>query len=149
MVTVKQLKDQIRKHNKKQCIRLTQRKAGLISSLSSVKGGSAPVPAPAPMPAPAPAQKKKKKKTRVSLQNTPFGEGGPSVSAFGTGGGSSSSKLSKKKKKKSSGFLPSNSAGQQSFNIKMKQLKKKSKKGKGKDSAPDLAFGNAFSGGYV
>jgi hypothetical protein len=142
MATVKQLKDQIRKHNLKQCIRLTQRKAGLISSLSSVKGGGAPAPA---LIAPAHQQKKKKKK-RMALQTTPFGTGGPSASAFGAGGGSSPNS---KKKKKKSGFLPSNSAGQQSFNTKMDQLKKKSKKGKGKDSAPDLAFGNAFSGGYV
>ena len=144
MVTVKQLKGQIRKHNRKQCIRLTQRKAGLISSLDSVKGGSAPAPAPGP----AQQQQQQKKKTRVSLQTTPFGAGGPSASAFGTGGGSSSSKSSKKKKKKSSGFLPSNSEGQQSFNKKMKTLKKKSKKGKGKDAAPDLAFGGAYSDAY-
>ena len=52
------------------------------------------------------------------------------------GGDSSSSKSAKKKKKKKkpSGFLPSNSEGQQSFNKKMKTLKKKSKKGKGKDA---------------
>ena len=142
MVTVKQLKDQIRKHNKKQCIRLSQRKAGLISSLSSVKGL-----APAPAPAPAQQQQQKKKKTRVSLQTTPFGAGGPSASAFGTVGGSSSSKSAKKKKRKS-GFLPSNSEGQQSFNKKMKTLKKKSKKGNGKDAAPDLAFGGAYSDAY-
>ena len=148
MVTVKQLKDQIRKHNKKQCIRLSQRKAGLISSLSSVQGGSAPASAPAPAQQ---QQQKKKKKTRVSLQTTPFGAGGPSVSAFDTGGGSSSSKSSKKKKKKkkkSSGFLPSNLEGQQSFNKKMKTLKKKSKKGKDKDAAPNLAFGGAYSDAY-
>lgn len=142
MATVKQLKDQIRKHNKQQCIRLSQRKAGLISILDSVKGGSGS--APAPMQAPA-----QKKKTRVSLQTTPFGAGGPSASAFGTGGSSSkSAKKKKTKKKKPSGFLPSNSEGQQSFNKKMKTLKKKSKKGKGKDAAPDLAFGGAYSDAY-
>jgi hypothetical protein len=147
MVTIKELKNQIRKHNKKQCIKLSQKKDGLIQSL---KSHSAPVPAPAPIQAsaPAPAQKKKKKK-RMTWQTTPFGAGGPSAPVFGAGGGSSSSSKKKQKKKSSSGFLPSNSVGQQSFNKKMKKLKMKSKKSKGKDSAPDLAFGNAFSDGYV
>ena len=84
----------------------------------------------------------------MTLQTTPFGADGPSAPVFGAGGGSSSSSKKKQKKKSSSGFLPSNSKGQVSFNKKMKKLKKKSKEAKGKDSAPDLAFANAFSG-YV
>ena len=36
MPTLKELKEQARAHNKRSCIRLSQRKAGLVSSLASV-----------------------------------------------------------------------------------------------------------------
>ena len=61
MVTVKELKERIRKHNSKNCIKLTQKKAQLQAALAAAGHSHLPPPAPAPTP----AQKPKKKKKRI------------------------------------------------------------------------------------
>ena len=125
MVTVKQLKDQIRKHNQKQCIKLTQKKAQLQQALAAV--GHSPAPAPAPAPAPIqqakkPMNKKKKKKKRIKpvLVNA-------NVGGMGVGGMMGVIK-------------PGNSVGQKNFKKKLKKQKKAYKKLKGYDANPELAF---------
>ena len=60
MVTVKELKDQARTHNQKQCIRLSQRKSALQAALAAASGSSS-----APAPAPQNQKKKTKKKKRI------------------------------------------------------------------------------------
>jgi hypothetical protein len=108
MPTVKQPKDRARAHNRRRCIRLSQRKAGLLSSLASVS--NAPQPA-APTHQGNAQQKKKKKKKRI-------------VSALvSTGGGGSSS---------STGMMPGNllGGGGAGNSVGQKNLKKKLKKQK-------------------
>ena len=121
MVTVKQLKERIRKHNKKQCIKLSQRKAQLEQALASVSHSA---PAPAPAFAPAPAQKpKKKKKKRIAPMLISASVGGGSSSMGGGGGGGGGG-----------------TKGQKYFKGKLKKQKKAYKLAQGYDTNPELAF---------
>ena len=58
MPTVEQLKVQVRAHNKKYCIRLSQKKAGLVNELAKVAAGAGAGVGPG-----IPMQNKKKEKT--------------------------------------------------------------------------------------
>ena len=74
MPTVKELKERIRKHNSKNCIKLSQRKAQLQAALASVSH-SGPAPAPAPAPSQHGHKKKKKKRIAPMLISTSVGGG--------------------------------------------------------------------------
>ena len=98
MVTVRELKDQARKHNQKQCIRLSQRKSALQAALAAASGSSS-----APAPAPQNQKKKKNKKKRIvpTLISTSAGSSpGGNMSSLLTGGGGPGNSVGQKNFKK-------------------------------------------------
>ena len=118
--TVRELKDTIRKHNQKNCIRLSGNKQALVKriaqhGLSQQKGTGAPVNNIQNL------VKKKKKKKRIQ----------PTLVSSSTGG-SSGNILS--------GGGAGNSVGQKNFKRKLKKQKKAYKKLGGVDANPELAF---------
>ena len=158
MPTVAELKARIRVHNRRNCIRLSQRKAALANDLARVKkgtgagagagaagagaagaaGAGAAGAAGAGAAGAGMQQKAGKKKKRitpvlVSANVQPGGSAG--FGNVGGGGGSSSSSSSS-----GSGGGGGNSVGQKNFKKKLKKQKKAYKKLKGMDANPELAF---------
>ena len=122
--TVRELKDTIRKHNQKNCIRLSSNKQALVQriaqhGLSQQKGTGAPVNNIQNLV----KKKKKKKKKKKRIQ--------PTLVSSSTGG-SSGNILS--------GGGAGNSVGQKNFKRKLKKQKKAYKKLGGVDANPELAF---------
>jgi hypothetical protein len=151
MPTVAELKARIRVHNRRNCIRLSQRKAALANDLARVKkgtgagagagaaGAGAAGAAGAGAAGAGMQQKAGKKKKRitpvlVSANVQPGGSAG--FGNVGGGGGSSSSSSSSS----GSGGGGGNSVGQKNFKKKLKKQKKAYKKLKGMDANPELAF---------
>ena len=163
MPTVAELKARIRVHNRRNCIRLSQRKAALANDLARVKkgtgaGGAGAGAAGAGAAGAAGAgaagaagagaagagmqQKAGKKKKRitpvlVSANVQPGGSAG-----FGNvgGGGGGSSSSSSSSSSSGGGGGGGNSVGQKNFKKKLKKQKKAYKKLKGMDANPELAF---------
>ena len=137
MPTLKELKEQARAHNKRSCIKLSQRKAGLVSSLASVSNAltshsqnngssSSASTSKGKGKGKGPAVKMKKKK-RIA----------PTLVSSTVGGSSSA------------GMMPGNvlggggagsSVGQKNFKKKLKKQKTVYKKLKGADANPEYAF---------
>jgi hypothetical protein len=153
MPTVAELKARIRVHNRRNCIRLSQRKAALANDLARVKkgtgagagagaaGAGAAGAAGAGAAGAGMQQKAGKKKKRitpvlVSANVQPGGSAG--FGNVGGGGGSSSSSSSSSSS--GSGGGGGNSVGQKNFKKKLKKQKKAYKKLKGMDANPELAF---------
>ena len=153
MPTVAELKARIRVHNRRNCIRLSQRKAALANDLARVKkgtgagagagaaGAGAAGAAGAGAAGAGMQQKAGKKKKRitpvlVSANVQPGGSAG--FGNVGGGGGSSSSSSSSSSS--GGGGGGGNSVGQKNFKKKLKKQKKAYKKLKGVDANPELAF---------
>ena len=152
MPTVAELKARIRVHNRRNCIRLSQRKAALANDLARVKkgtgagagagaaGAGAAGAAGAGAAGAGMQQKAGKKKKRitpvlVSANVQPGGSAG--FGNVGGGGGSSSSSSSSSS---GGGGGGGNSVGQKNFKKKLKKQKKAYKKLGGIDANPELAF---------
>ena len=154
MPTVAELKARIRVHNRRNCIRLSQRKAALANDLARVKkgtgagagagaaGAGAAGAAGAGAAGAGMQQKAGKKKKRitpvlVSANVQPGGSAG-----FGNvgGGGGGSSSSSSSSSSSGGGGGGGNSVGQKNFKKKLKKQKKAYKKLKGMDANPELAF---------
>ena len=124
--TVKELKETIRKHNQKNCIRLSGNKKALVQriaqhGLSQQAGAGAGAGAPVNNIQNL-VKKKKKKKKRIQ----------PTLISSSTGGSSGGNILG-------SGGA-GNSVGQKNFKKKLKKQKKAYKKLKGVDANPEWAF---------
>ena len=121
--TVEELKATIRKHNQKNCIRLSGNKKALVQRIAqhglSQQAGAG---AGAPVNNIQHLAKKKKKKKRIQ----------PTLISPSTGGSSGGNILG-------SGGA-GNSVGQKNFKKKLKKQKKAYKKLKGVDANPELAF---------
>jgi len=122
--TVKELKETIRKHNQKNCIRLSGNKKALVQriaqhGLSQQAGAGAG--AGAPVNNIQNLVKKKKKKKRIQPTLVSSNTGGSSGNILGGGGAGSS-------------------VGQKNFKRKLKKQKKAYKKLGGVDANPELAF---------
>ena len=157
MPTVAELKARIRVHNRRNCIRLSQRKAALANDLARVKKGTGAGAGAGAAGAGAGAagagagvgaagagagmqQKAGKKKKRitpvlVSANVQPGGSAGFGNVGEGGGGSSSSSGGGG-----GGGGGGCNSVGQKNFKKKLKKQKKAYKKLKGVDATPELAF---------
>jgi hypothetical protein len=157
MPTVAELKARIRVHNRRNCIRLSQRKAALANDLARVKKGTGAGAGAGAAGAGAGAagagaagagmqQKAGKKKKRitpvlVSANVQPGGSAG--FGNVGGGGGSNSSSSSTSSSSSSGGGGGGgggNSVGQKNFKKQLKKQKKAYKKLKGMDANPELAF---------
>ena len=123
--TVEELKATIRKHNQKNCIRLSGNKKALIQRIAqhglSQQGGAG---AGAPVNNIQHLVKKKKKKKKKRIQ--------PTLISPSTGGSSGGNILG-------SGGA-GNSVGQKNFKKKLKKQKKAYEKLKGVDANPEWAF---------
>ena len=122
--TVKELKETIRKHNQKNCIRLSGNKKALVQriaqhGLSQQAGAGAGAQVNNIQNL---VKKKKKKKKRIQ----------PTLISSSTGGSSGGNILG-------SGGA-GNSVGQKNFKKKLKKQKKAYKKLKGVDANPEFAF---------
>ena len=122
--TVQELKETIRKHNQKNCIKLSGNKKALVQriaqhGLSQQAGAGAGAGAPVNN---IQNLVKKKKKTRIQ----------PTLISSSTGGSSGGNILG-------SGGA-GNSVGQKNFKKKLKKQKKAYKKLKGVDANPEFAF---------
>jgi hypothetical protein len=126
MPTVAELKARARVHNKKHCIKLSQRKAQLMSALAKSTNGSgagsagasgAGAGASASGAGAGNVQKKKKKRIKPVLVS-PLAPAGAGASASASAG----------------------TIGQKNFKKKMSKMKKAYQKLKGKDANKDLAF---------
>ena len=122
--TVRELKDTIRKHNQKNCIRLSGNKQALVQriaqhGLSQQAGAGAGAQVNNIQNL---VKKKKKKKKRIQ----------PTLISSSTGGSSGGNILG-------SGGA-GNSVGQKNFKKKLKKQKKAYKKLKGVDANPEFAF---------
>ena len=152
MPTVAELKARIRVHNRRNCIRLSQRKAALANDLARVKKGTGAGAGAGAAGAGAGAagagaagagmqQKAGKKKKRITpvLVSANVQPGGSAwFGNVGGGGGSSSSSSSSSSS--GGGVGGGNSVGQKNFKKKLKKQKKAYKKLKGMDANPELAF---------
>ena len=120
--TVKELKETIRKHNQKNCIRLSGNKKALVQRIAqhglSQQAGAG---AGAPVNNIQNLVKKKKKKKRIQPTLVSSNTGGSSGNILGGGGAGSS-------------------VGQKNFKKKLKKQKKAYKKLGGVDANPELAF---------
>ena len=123
--TVKELKETIRKHNQKNCIKLSGNKKALVQRIAqhglSQQAGAG---AGAPVNNIQNLVKKKKKKKKKRIQ--------PTLISSSTGGSSGGNILG-------SGGA-GNSVGQKNFKKKLKKQKKAYKKLKGVDANPEFAF---------
>ena len=126
--TVQELKETIRKHNQKNCIKLSGNKKALVQriaqhGLSQQTGAGAGAGAGAPVNNIQNLVKKKKKKKKKRIQPTLVSSntGGSSGNILGGGGAGSS-------------------VGQKNFKKKLKKQKKAYKKLGGVDTNPELAF---------
>ena len=122
--TVQELKETIRKHNQKNCIKLSGNKKALVQriaqhGLSQQAGAGAGAPVNNIQNS---VKKKKKKKKRIQ----------PTLISSSTGGSSGGNILG-------SGGA-GNSVGQKNFKKKLKKQKKAYKKLKGVDANPEWAF---------
>ena len=124
--TVQELKETIRKHNQKNCIKLSGNKKALVQRIAqhglSQQAAGAGAGAGAPVNNIQNLVKKKKKKKRIQ----------PTLISSSTGGSSGGNILG-------SGGA-GNSVGQKNFKKKLKKQKKAYKKLKGVDANPELAF---------
>jgi len=122
--TVEELKETIRKHNQKNCIRLSGNKKALIQRIAqhglSQQGGAG-----AGVNNIQNLVKKKKKKKKKRIQ--------PTLISPSTGGSSGGNILG-------SAGGAGNSVGQKNFKKKLKKQKKAYKKLKGVDANPEWAF---------
>ena len=157
MPTVAQLKERARAHNKVHCIKLSQRKAGLMSALAkSTAGSGAGASASGAGSAGAGAVKKKKRVKQKAMKNmlSPA-QVEQLVNASGASGAGAGAGNGNKKKKRikpvlasplgssGAGALASASGGtvgQKNFAKKMSKMKKAYQKLGGKDANEDLAF---------
>ena len=123
--TVQELKETIRKHNQKNCIKLSGNKKALVQRIAqhglSQQAGAG---AGAPVNNIQNLVKKKKKKKKKRIQ--------PTLITSSTGGSSGGNILG-------SGGA-GNSVGQKNFKKKLKKQKKAYKKLKGVDANPEFAF---------
>ena len=123
--TVQELKETIRKHNQKNCIKLSGNKKALVQRIAqhglSQQAGAG---AGAPVNNIQNLVKKKKKKKKKRIQ--------PTLISSSTGGSSGGNILG-------SGGA-GNSVGQKNFKKKLKKQKKAYKKLKGVDANPEFAF---------
>ena len=145
MPTVAELKARIRVHNRRNCIRLSQRKAALANDLARVKkgtgagaGAGAAGAGAAGVGMQQKAGKKKKRITPVLVSANVQPGGSAGFGNVGGGGGSSSSSSSSSSS--GGGGGGGNSVGQKNFKKKLKKQKKAYKKLKGVDANPELAF---------
>ena len=126
--TVQELKETIRKHNQKNCIKLSGNKKALVQRIAqhglSQQAAGAGAGAGAPVNNIQNLVKKKKKKKKKRIQ--------PTLISSSTGGSSGGNILG-------SGGA-GNSVGQKNFKKKLKKQKKAYKKLKGVDANPELAF---------
>ena len=157
MPTVAQLKEQARAHNKVHCIKLSQRKAGLMSALAkSTAGSGAGASASGAGSAGAGAVKKKKRVKQKAMKNmlSPA-QVEQLVNASGASGAGAGAGNGNKKKKRIKPVLASplgnsgagapasasgGTVGQKNFAKKMSKMKKAYQKLGGKDANKDLAF---------
>ena len=157
MPTVAQLKERARAHNKVHCIKLSQRKAGLMSALAkSTAGSGAGASASGASGFGAGAVKKKKRVKQKAKKNmlSPA-QVEQLVNASGASGAGAGAGNGNKKKKRikpvlasplgnsGAGALASASGGtvgQKNFAKKMSKMKKAYQKLGGKDANKDLAF---------
>ena len=120
--TVQELKETIRKHNQKNCIKLSGNKKALVQRIAqhglSQQAGAG---AGAPVNNIQNLVKKKKKKKRIQPTLVSSNTGGSSGNILGGGGAGSS-------------------VGQKNFKKKLKKQKKAYKKLGGVDANPELAF---------
>ena len=159
MPTVAQLKERARAHNKVHCIKLSQRKAGLMSALAkSTAGSGAGASASGAGSAGAGAVKKKKRVKQKAMKNmlspAQVEQLVNASGASGAGAGAGAGNGNKKKKRikpvlasplgnSGAGALASASGGtvgQKNFAKKMSKMKKAYQKLGGKDANKDLAF---------
>ena len=150
MPTVAQLKERARAHNKVHCIKLSQRKAGLMSALAKSTAGSGAGSAGAG------AVKKKKRVKQKAMKNmlSPA-QVEQLVNASGASGAGAGAGNGNKKKKRIKPVLASplgnsgagapasasgGTVGQKNFAKKMSKMKKAYQKLGGKDANKDLAF---------
>ena len=157
MPTVAQLKERARAHNKVHCIKLSQRKAGLMSALAkSTAGSGAGASASGAGSAGAGAVKKKKRVKQKAKKNmlSPA-QVEQLVNASGASGAGAGAGNGNKKKKRIKPVLASplgnsgagapasasgGTVGQKNFAKKMSKMKKAYQKLGGKDANKDLAF---------
>ena len=161
MPTVAQLKEQARAHNKVHCIKLSQRKAGLMSALAKPTAGSgagASAFGASGFGAGAGAVKKKKRVKQKAMKNmlspAQVEQLVNASGASGAGAGAGAGNGNKKKKRikpvlasplgsSGAGALASASGGtvgQKNFAKKMSKMQKAYQKLGGKDANKDLAF---------
>ena len=160
MPTVAQLKERARAHNKVHCIKLSQRKAGLMSALAkSTAGSGAGASGASGAGAGAGAGNGNKKKKRVKqkakknmLSPAQVEQLVNASGASGAGAGAGAGNENKKKKRikpvlasplAGAGALASASGGtvgQKNFAKKMSKMQKAYQKLGGKDANEDLAF---------
>ena len=148
MPTVAQLRERARAHNKVHCIKLSQRKAGLMSALAKSTAGSGAGSAGAG------AVKKKKRVKQKAMKNmlSPA-QVEQLVNASGASGAGAGNGNKKKKRIKpvlasplgnSGAGAPASASGgtvgQKNFAKKMSKMKKAYQKLGGKDANKDLAF---------
>jgi hypothetical protein len=155
MPTVAQLRERARAHNKVHCIKLSQRKAGLMSALAkSTAGSGAGASASGAGSAGASAVKKKKRVKQKAMKNmlSPA-QVEQLVNASGASGAGAGNGNKKKKRIKpvlasplgnSGAGAPASASGgtvgQKNFAKKMSKMKKAYQKLGGKDANKDLAF---------